>query len=494
MSKTEDIKGIVREVLEEEYGFKATDEEGQTWSIQKLSEYFGLTRRQALQVMALLMMSYSLGDAVRSVLVQDAQAQQTSGNNEGFIGAPSDPIKALYSTDVWVDGTFVDAREKEVNVQSKSDLPAPNNGIIQLEDETAYQINSNIDLGTDQIRLGQLTPIYGQHFFRDQIIYDGTGAAIIGTDNDCYLRRLIITAPNGAGIDISGQLSNRMMIYFVGWLGCQRAGNISGFQTQSVIKCYLDQFAGTASQRGLQFGGRTNKVFLAASPFYNIQSNGYAAELGPDLDTEYIDIKDNYFFYESTGAVGVTLDPNANLRDQGFFRGNVANSSIANTVENFGPGTLDWTFTDNANIKDSSVSGFQYVDNAGTITLAANSSYQKFPGTTLLDSTERTTQISDFVFDYIGVDPNTIEILGSFTVGTPDDAQLNLAIFKNGTRINRTTRNVDFTKSGGSVQNVSIYEVNKVVRNDEFEFRIQNAGNKSVDVDILGGQVVIGGL
>lgn len=89
-----------------------------------------------------------------------------------------------------------------VIVESKDDFPTPAGGIIQLEDNTVYQVNGSIVLGTDRLLVGSGTIVSGRHSSRDQLIYTGTDALLQALGGDDFrMQDLTVVALAGAVID-----------------------------------------------------------------------------------------------------------------------------------------------------------------------------------------------------------------------------------------------------------------------------------------------------
>ena len=117
-----------------------------------------------------------------------------------------------------------------VLVKSLSDLPTPVAGVITLANNTTYQINGAIVVGTNQIKRGVSNTIFGLDKSDDKLIYTGSSDMFInGANEDITIRNITITA-NTAGAKVFNWTgsTNKIEIHDVIFGGCRDLGSITG--------------------------------------------------------------------------------------------------------------------------------------------------------------------------------------------------------------------------------------------------------------------------
>lgn len=85
-----------------------------------------------------------------------------------------------------------------VLVKALADFPAPVSGVITLADNTVYQINGNVNIGTNRIVVGINNLVYGISKTNDIITYTGAAALFTGTTKTFGMRYLTIVANTAA--------------------------------------------------------------------------------------------------------------------------------------------------------------------------------------------------------------------------------------------------------------------------------------------------------
>lgn len=152
-----------------------------------------------------------------------------------------------------------------VVVQSKSDLPTPSAGVITLADNTAYQINGTIALGTDHIKPGVSNVVFGLDKSNDGFSYSGTNACITSTNQDVTIRNLFIVANGGSSsaLDLSGDNTNNCEVLDIIFNSCDSIGTMSGgFSVFVFRQNLLINNAG-----GFTISGSSDDMFLTDNLF-----------------------------------------------------------------------------------------------------------------------------------------------------------------------------------------------------------------------------------
>lgn len=105
-------------------------------------------------------------------------------------------------------------RNNYVLVKTKADFPTPSGGIITLADDTAYEINGTIVLGTDRIVVGVSNIVYGVDKSNDILVYTGVLAMFTAVNQDFSLNKVTtVNATAGSQtFDFIGDGTNRIEI------------------------------------------------------------------------------------------------------------------------------------------------------------------------------------------------------------------------------------------------------------------------------------------
>ncbi|MEI6079712.1 MAG: hypothetical protein WCQ53_03635, partial [bacterium] len=115
-------------------------------------------------------------------------------------------------------------------VRTLSDLPAPVAGVITLSANTDYEINGNINIGTNQLKLSAATQIYGLNVLNDGVTYTGTASMFTNVANaSLIIRNLSITASSATKVfDFTGNSATSIYINNDYFLNCSILGTIVG--------------------------------------------------------------------------------------------------------------------------------------------------------------------------------------------------------------------------------------------------------------------------
>lgn len=189
-------------------------------------------------------------------------------------------------------------RNNFVLVKSKSDFPSPAGGIILLDNNTTYEINGLINLGTDHIVTGLSNIIYGIDKSNDILVYTGTGGAIRVENQDFSLWRVTIVAGvTGAQCwDLAGDDTNIVEISSCIFGDSTMVGSVSGgmnvfiFSDNLITNC-KEGIELTGLNTGISIGGNYfDTSFSGTSPTWiNVPSGTYT----------HLDITHNLFTVDS---------------------------------------------------------------------------------------------------------------------------------------------------------------------------------------------------
>lgn len=170
-------------------------------------------------------------------------------------------------------------------IKNLSDFPTPINGIIYLEPNTSYEINGQVNIGTNKIETGISNIIYGIDKSDDVIIYTGTGALLNNILNNFTLRMLSLVAPLGDCINFISNSSNIMDIGDCIFTSSDSVGNFENFY----LLVFRNNFI-TENNNGISISGTNGNFFYVDNVNINCNNtfNGICSTSG-SLHTVHID-------------------------------------------------------------------------------------------------------------------------------------------------------------------------------------------------------------
>jgi hypothetical protein len=250
------------------------------------------------------------------------------------------------------------SRDNYVLVKTVADLPTPVGGVITLANNTAYEINGTIALGTDRIVLGTNCTVFGVNNFED-VITNTTGDLFTATNSDFEIKALVLEASGGNIFNITGNGTNIARVDSIILQNSNSIGSINGGYAQFVLTNSL----AVNSQGGLSFSGVNGNFYIKDNIFANgavgaktyidysagtidtmiIESNRFnliASEVAINVveaavTRSSIDIKNNIVDGVGTGLTGI------NANDTGINIPSRSNQGIAGLFQSKLTLTLD---------------------------------------------------------------------------------------------------------------------------------------------------------
>lgn len=238
-------------------------------------------------------------------------------------------------------------RNNFVLVQNKSDLPAPVGGVITLADNTDYEINGFINIGTDRIVMGLNNKIYGITALKDRIISATTSGALFTSTNNSVVFNNISFISSGVGSEIfnlTGDGTNKGLLDKCICIGSTSIGTITGgFDTLIIDGCV---FSGNSG--GLEIQGTSNDVYIFDNFIEGFTGTPTALSFSGSGTYHTINISRNMFEVD-TGQTALNISNTLTVTDGGII--------IANTFEGVGfyltgitPNTTDWLIPYKTNV------------------------------------------------------------------------------------------------------------------------------------------------
>jgi hypothetical protein len=239
------------------------------------------------------------------------------------------------------------SRNNYVLVKSKSDFPTPSAGVITLADNTDYEINGIIALGTDRIVAGIGNKIYGITALKDKITSTVTGAAMItSTNNDFVLLNMGLVSSGATSeiISLTGSGTNKCRIDRCLLVGSTKIGSINGgFQT-----LILDSNVFSGNSDGLYISGTNEDLFFTDNLVEGFIGTATAVSIQGTVTYHTIIISRNMWEI-AVGQIGLDIDANISFTGGGLISENSFEDG-GNYLNGIDASSADWDIPSKANI------------------------------------------------------------------------------------------------------------------------------------------------
>jgi len=369
-------------------------------------------------------------------------------------------------------------RLRTVTVQSASDLPTPSGGIVQLEDNTFYEISGTFTTA-NSLKYGTNSFVAGRHWAADILYYTGAGAALIADNKAFHLRFLTIVAPNGSGMSLSGSITTEFLAVLSAFVNCATLGTVTGYRVPTFKSVAFDTF-GT----GLTLTGTSEKILVDGCPFRGATSTNPALVFDSGFVTDVADLTGNYFKNFPTGGKGIEVVSGATFNLLAIARGN-AFDDVDNPLVGFSPASTQWDFRANSGVNDSRVLGFLYKSGASSATTLTVNTWTKAAMTTTLSSvSERIDMPTNNRLRYTGIRDVITSVSGSLSITSASNNQtFEVGIYRNGVLDADSVIPVILT--GPSVSDrMSIGTLESLSTDDYLELYIRNTtGSNNATID-----------
>jgi len=381
-------------------------------------------------------------------------------------------------------------------VQSKSDFPAPTSSIITLKDNTVYEINGTVNIGTDRILYGSGSNIIGRNR-PDTIVYQGSGSALTSFNNEIRMYRVNVEAPNGTGFDFHGDGSNFLAFHLVGIVDCKYIGNVTNFNGSLMQFSRFSGKSGSRSDNGIIFSGSNmNHITIDTSVFEYFSDTANVVELASNLHAKGGAIGLSVFL-DGSNAVAIKVGENVTIDNQftvvanNFFHDapnpNVITGSAASG--SIGVGHPDWLFRSNSGVQDSAPTANYYIPSSSTAlqtTITAQNTPVKVNATTVAKPTIQLFTHSNNRITYTGKRKVTLDLLANLSLSAPNNNQsYRITIAKNGTIVPGTWTLVGANTSG-VIYPATVMGSTEVDTGDYIEIYVENrTGTANVTVHSL---------
>ncbi len=318
-------------------------------------------------------------------------------------------------------------------VEQAEDYGVPSGGFYQLQANTLYMQNGEVDIGGNHLRRADGTQISGfSGPIRDVLIYTGAGSVIenpAGNVTPIELSNMAIRAASGSLFDVVGVPSEFRVdnSEFTGDFGTAR-GTVMSFKNST-----FDGF-----NVGMLFGaGGTSLVVEDVSLLQEAGSTGICLDLGTNVWSLGVKISAGLLSVAANGTGISGAASNANVpasfgqvSDMIAAGAGGTGALLAGITEN----DVRWLFDNNLGLPNSSIVG-RYGFTGNVTPTPTTAVFAKILGTTTSNIANRFVHVPDNRMDYAGIPSIALEVdvsVGSVKAGGAG-VEYAFAVFKNGT-------------------------------------------------------------
>lgn len=304
-----------------------------------------------------------------------------------------------------------------VVVRAASDFPAASGGVRTLADGYVYEVQADIDMGTDVFACTGVCTIEG--LARHAIILETTSAtAMVTVTGGVHTKNVTLKNDGGA------------VFAYTGTAGCSVTIEDTIVQNGAVdlftgvsgsVNLLMSGGSWSGGTTGVQVAGAWLILRAAGVGFFQLGSSATMLELNSGATFTTALITGCVFVTDAAGETALKIDAGVLPSAEGEITSNVMQGS--GTL--LGPGitseTVGWWFDDNAGIEDSAAIGEMDFDgNTTATTITDGTSWHAIAGSTFTLSalSERFDEPAEGQLRYLGKDPKRMVLLVEMTADT----------------------------------------------------------------------------
>lgn len=383
-----------------------------------------------------------------------------------------------------------------VYVTSLADLPTPIANEIQLADNVIYFFIGAVNVGINELVLGEGTQIIGNSIYQDSIIYTGSNSLINAEDVNISIGFISISAINGNVFNFINTAGNEGTTDF----SCFRvrildASSLGVFQNPKTVT-FFEFLVITTSVSGFFFSGNLCGTLQVKN--LNVDSfSGVLFSFGTSVWNS-ITIHENEFSIGAGDTLisGATGSANLGVRGRATVNDNKIFNNTGTVLSGVTKKDSKWFFKSNTGQVDSIIFGLMvWFNNLTATNIVTTGVFVKAAGTTVSSGTvnERITHIASNRLRYDGLLSNKLILLATVSIAAVVGATnkiIQVAVFKNGIAMPSIAKTA--TTNGPDPVSVTIfaYDVADAVANDFYEIFIANLTDTE-DLVVFDGQVIL---
>ena len=200
-----------------------------------------------------------------------------------------------------------------IYIESKNDFPTPVGGVISLEDNKTYFINTTVDLTGDRLVAGQNTTILGGSSENCRLKSTGlSGTALLSSNWTIPIRGLTFEADVALNLDAAGNSNQAIDWFGVNFTNCNTIGLIKDYANIIWTDCAILEGA------DLTFSGTIATVGFVTCLFNGISGKSiFNIPNGCSITRRFRPIYSS--FITLAGETGITVDTSSIVNNDGFI-------------------------------------------------------------------------------------------------------------------------------------------------------------------------------
>lgn len=357
--------------------------------------------------------------------------------------------------------------ENMVFVDSPSNLPLSQNGVITLVDETTYYITKEIDLLGDRIVSGQDTVIIGSSSENCRIKSTGLTDPLITSQYSLPLRHITLEASTIFDLDANGNPNQALDWYGVNLENSSNIGRIADYSN------FIASSMAFLSASGLTFDGSFGTIAISESLFTGTDPGTIITIPATATITRRFRIAYSSFVVTGSG-VGVNVSTSASIPVEGYIYDtcNFSGGGTYTAGVAYDDNKARWS--ENRGINNSAaITGYYMQGNATATTISGTGTPVKVAGTTTQYSISQRFSHSNNRATHIGAITRDFKVTAILSLTSGNGHQIGVYIAKNGTVINESETYLT-TNASGRLENGSVHTIAELLENDYIEIFVEN--------------------
>lgn len=357
--------------------------------------------------------------------------------------------------------------ENIVFIDSLSNFPQPQTGVITLADNVTYYIANEIDLNGNRLVAGQNTTIVGSSSENCRIKSTGLADPLITSQYSLPLRHLSLEAQTIFDLDAGATPNQALDWYGVNLVNSSDIGTIANYAN------FIASSMAFLSSSGLVFDGTIGTIALSETLFSGTDPGTIIEIPGTATITRRLRVIYSSFVVSGSG-VGINVSVSASIPVEGY---------ILDTVNFSGGGTYTQgvLFDDNKSrwtecrgVQNSAaITGYYMQGNATATVITTTETPVKAEGaTTQYAISQKFTHANNRV-TYGGSITRDFKVTAIASISSGATNQIGIYIAKNGQVVTESETYIT-ANAAGRLENGSAHTIVELQENDYIEIYVEN--------------------
>jgi hypothetical protein len=250
-----------------------------------------------------------------------------------------------------------------IYIEGKDDFPSPIGGVITLEDNKTYFINTTVDLLGDRLVAGQNTTILGGSSENCRLKSTGLtgGTALLSSNWTIPIRGITFEADTALNLDAGSNLNQAIDWFGVNFTDCNTIGLIKDYANIIWTDCAILESA------DLTFSGTIATIGFVTCLFNGISGKSiFNIPSGCTITRRFRPIYSSFIVLG--GETGITVNPTSIQNNDGFILDTINFAGGGTYVAGLNSSSPKSLFNNNVGILNSSNLGHLFMINNTTVT------------------------------------------------------------------------------------------------------------------------------